>query len=247
MFRSILGRTANCKEEFDYLQKCAIEDLHGFLDVNTQVRRESIVKFAFVIPIEELRAEYASITHNRVVVTTKGNVPSREEARELYGVEEAMGVMKREHASGIYGFLCSMDLAFVGVSQANPDKRLSPDERKIRAKAAIAALMELLSGHFGAAQARALPIIKVTELICVASKKPIPNAVHGFYKDYAEETASIIKVAFDKALVMPDEVRVAAMGEKPITAFKEKGIKIEEAKATSEAIIKITEVSDNWF
>jgi CRISPR-associated protein Cst2 len=247
MFRSILGRTAGCKEEFNYLQKCAIEDLHGFLDVNTQVRRESIVKFAFMIPIEELRAEYTSITYNRVVVTPKGNVPSREEARELYGVEEAMGVMKREHASGIYGFLCSMDLAFVGVSQANLDKKLPPDERKIRAKAAIVALMELLSGHFGAAQARALPIIKVTELICMASKKPIPNTVHGFYKDYAEETAGIIKVAFNKALVMPDEVRVAAMGEKPIMAFKEKGIKIEEAKATSEAIIKIMEVSDNWL
>jgi CRISPR-associated protein Cas7/Csa2 subtype I-A len=248
MFRSTLGRTAGYKDEFDYLQKCAIEDLHGFLDVHTQVRRESIVKFAFMIPIEELRAEYTSITHNRVVVTQKGNVPSREEARELYGVEEAMSVMKREHASGIYGFLCSMDLAFVGVSQANPDKKLSSvDERKIRAKAAIAALMELLSGHFGAAQARALPIIKVTELICIASKKPIPNAVHGFYKDYAEETASIIKVALDKALIMPGDVRVAAMGEKPITAFKEKGIKIEEAKAASEAIIKIMEVIDNWF
>jgi len=247
MFRSTLGRTAECKDEFDYLQRCAIEDLHGFLDVDTKTRRESIIKFAFIIPIEELRAEYASITYNRVVVTPKGNIPDKKEARELYGVEEAMGVMKREHASGIYGFLCSMDLAFVGVSQANPNKKLSSNERKIRAKAATAALMELLSGHFGAAQARALPIIKVTELICIASKKPIPNAVHGFYKDYAEETASIIKVAFDKALVMPDEIKVSAVGEKPIMAFKEKGIEIEEAKTPSEAITKIMEVSDSWF
>jgi CRISPR/Cas system-associated protein Cas7 (RAMP superfamily) len=176
-----------------------------------------------------------------------GNVPTREEARQRYGVEEAMGVMKREHASGIYGFLCSMDLAFAGVSLANPDKKLPPDERKIRAKAAIAALTDLLSGHFGAAQARALPIIKVTELICVASKKPMPNAIHGFYRDYAEETAGIVKVALDRALVKPDEIRVAVVGEKPLMAFKERVIKVEETRTVPEAIAKIMEVSDKWL
>jgi CRISPR-associated protein Cst2 len=247
MFRSVLGRMAGCKDELEYLQKCAIEDLHGFLDVATNIRRESIVKFSFMIPIEELRAEYESVTHNRVVVMPGGNVPTREESRQRYGVEEAMGVMKREHASGVYGFLCSMDLAFTGVSLANPDKKLPPDERKIRARAAIAALTDLLSGRFGAAQARALPIIKVTELICIASKKPIPNAIHGFYRDYAEETAGIVKVALDRALVKPDEIRVAVVGEKPLMAFKERAIKVEETRAVPEAIAKIMEVSDKWL
>jgi len=247
MFRSVLGRMAGCKDEFEYLQKCAIEDMHGFLDVATNIRRESIVKFSFMIPIEELRAEYGSVTHNRVVTTPEGNVPSREEARQRYGVEEAMTVMKREHASGVYGFLCSMDLAFVGVSLANPDKKLPLSDRKIRAKAAIAAMADLLSGRFGAAQSRASPIIKVTELICVASRRPIPNAVHGFYRDYAEETASIVKVALDQGLAKLDEVRVAVLGEKPITAFKERGIKVEEVKAAPEAIAKIMEVSDKWL
>jgi len=247
MFRSVLGRRVGCKDEFDYLQRCAIEDLHGFLDTHTNIRRESIIKFAFMIPIEELRAEYTSITHNRVVTMPQGNVPTRDEAREFYGVEEAMGVMKREHASGLYGFLCSMDLAFVGISQANPEKKLSLDERKIRAKAATAALIELLSGHFGAAQARALPIIKVTELVCIASKKPIPNAVHGFYKDYAEETANVIKVTLSQSLAMPNEIKVVVVGEKPTMAFKKEGIEAEEAKTASEAIAKIMEVSDKWL
>jgi len=239
MYRSILNKN----NEFEYIKTCAIEDLHGFLDTQTNVRRESIVKFSFMIPVEEQRSEYSSITHNRVVVNEEGKIPKE---------EQAMMVMKREHASGVYGFLCSMDLAFAGVSLANPNEKLPLDERKIRAKASIAALMGLLSGYFGAAQARALPIIKVIELICIASKKPIPNAIHGFYKDYAEETASIVKVSFDKALVMPDEIRVVAMGEKPVMAFKEKNIKIEEVKieevkAMSDAITKIIEVSDNWF
>jgi CRISPR-associated protein Cst2 len=247
MFRSVLGYKTGCKDEFDYIQKCAIEDLHGFLDTQTNVRRESIIKFAFMIPIEELRAEYTSITHNRVVTTPQGNVPTKEEAPEIYGVEEAMGVMKREHASGLYGFLCSMDLAFVGISQANPEKKLSLNERKIRAKAATAALIELFSGRFGAAQARASPIVKVTELICIASKKPIPNAVHGFYKDYAEETASIIKVALNQALAMPNEIKTVVVGKKPMMVFKEEGVEVEEAKTASEAVAKIMEASDKWL
>ncbi len=234
MYRSVLG----LNEEFDYIEKCAIEDLHGFLDAKKQIRRESLVKFSFMIPIEEQRAEYASITHNRVVVDEKGSIPSQ---------EQAMMVMKREHASGIYGFLCSMDLAYAGTSLANPDKKLDANDRKLRAKAAIAALTELLSGHFGAAQARAMPIIKVTELICIASKKPLPNAVHGFYKDYAEETASIIKAAVDQGLVNPEEIKIAVVGEKPAEAFKAKGIPVEVVTTASEAVTKIMEASSQWL
>ncbi|RJX15611.1 type I-A CRISPR-associated protein Cas7/Csa2 [Candidatus Bathyarchaeota archaeon] len=236
MFRSVLGKTENLSDEIDFIRKCAIEDLHGFLDVEKQIRRESLVKFSFMIPVEERRAEYSSITHNRVVTTPRGNVPDREEARKLYGVEEAMGVMKREHASGLYGFLCSMDLAYVATSLSDPSKKLSRDNYKVRVKAAILGLTELLSGHFGAAQARALPIVKVTELICLASKTPIPNLAHGFYKDYAEESAGIVKTAVEKGLVKENQIKVLVVGEKPASAFKAKDVSFKEVKTFSEAI-----------
>ncbi|MCS7116898.1 MAG: type I-A CRISPR-associated protein Cas7/Csa2 [Nitrososphaerota archaeon] len=234
MYRSVLKK----EEEFNYIESCAIEDLHGFLDTDTNIRRESLVKFSFMIPVEEQRSEFSSITHNRVVIDETGKIPSK---------EQAMMVMKREHASGIYGFLCSMDLAFAGVSLANPDKKLGLNERKIRAKAAIAALTEVLSGHFGAAQARALPIVKTVELICITSKRPIPNAVHGFYKDYAEETASIIKAIVDQRLVEQNEIKVVVMGERLVNTFKEKKISIDEVKTASEAIAKVMGASDQWF
>jgi CRISPR-associated protein Cst2 len=234
MYRSILNKN----NELEYIKTCAIEDLHGFLDTQTNIRRESIVKFSFMIPVEEQRSEYSSITHNRVVINEEGKIPKE---------EQAMMVMKREHASGIYGFLCSMDLAFAGVSLANPNEKLPADERKIRVRAAIAALANVLSGHFGAAQARALPIIKTTEFIGVASKKPIPNIVHGFFKDYVEETASIIKTSIDQGLVKNDEIIVVLVGEKPKDIFKEAHIAIYDAKTISEAIAKLMEVSDKWL
>ncbi|MEM2613859.1 MAG: type I-A CRISPR-associated protein Cas7/Csa2 [Nitrososphaerota archaeon] len=230
MYRSVLG----LNEEYEYLRKCAIEDLHGFLDAAKQIRRESIVKFSFMIPVEEQRSEFSSITHNRVDMKPDGSVG------------EAMMVMKREHASGIYGFLCSMDLAFAGVSLANPDKMLPEDDRKIRVKAAITALIDILSGHFGAAQARATPIIKTIELICIVSKKPIPNAIHGFYGDYAEETASIMKTAIGRGLVKQDEMRVAAVG-RPIDIFKAEGVPVDGVKTASEALAMILEASEWWL
>jgi len=247
MFRSVLGRSMNFTDEFDFVKACAIEDLHGFLDTENNIRRESIVKFSFMIPIEEQRAEYASITHNRVVTTPEGKIPTREEAKKLYGVEEAMTVMKREHASGIYGFLCSMDLAFAGISLSNPNKQLPLKDRKIRIKAAIVALPKLLYGHFGAAQARALPIIKVTEIMCIASKKPIPNAVHGFYKDYAEETAGIIKATIDKSLITSEDIKVAVVGHRLATTLENRNIKFEESKTLMEAVASIIEEVDRWL
>jgi CRISPR-associated protein Cst2 len=234
MYRSILNKN----NELEYIKACAIEDLHGFLDIKTNVRRESIVKFSFMIPVEEQHSEYSSITHNRVVINEEGKVPKE---------EQAMMVMKREHASGVYGFLCSMDLAFAGVSLANPNEKLPLDERKIRAKAAIVALANVLSGYFGAAQARALPIIKITEFIGVASRKPIPNIVHGFFKDYIEETASIIKASIDQSLAKNDEIGVVAVGERPKGILKEARVTIYDAKTLSEAIAKLVETSDKWW
>ncbi|MEM1542861.1 MAG: type I-A CRISPR-associated protein Cas7/Csa2 [Ignisphaera sp.] len=233
MYRSVLG----LNEEYEYLQKCAIEDLHGFLDAIKQIRRESIIKFSFMIPVEEQRSEFFSITHNRVVIDEEGKIPKG---------EQAMMVMKREYASGIYGFLCSMDLAFAGVSLANPDKKLPQHDRKIRARAAIVALIDLFSGHFGAAQSRATPIIKTLELICIASRRPIPNAVHGFYMDYAEETAGIVKAAINQGLVKQDEIKIVVVG-RPASIFKAEQILIDETKTVSEAITKILEASDQWL
>jgi CRISPR-associated protein Cst2 len=234
MYRSILNKN----REFEYIEACAIEDLHGFLDTQTNVRRESIVKFSFMIPVEEQRSEYSSITHNRVVINEEGRIPKE---------EQAMMVIKREHASGIYGFLCSMDLALAGVSLANPNERLPLDERKSRVKAAIAALANVLSGHFGAAQARALPVIKTIEFIGVVSKKPIPNIVHGFFKGYIEETASIIKSSIDQNLVKNDEIIVVAVGETPKAIFKGANIAVYNVETVPEAIAKLVEVSDKWL
>lgn len=246
MYRSVVNRAS----EFEYIKECAIEDVHGFLytpprqkkggepiERGEGIRRESLVKFSFLIPIEDQRAEYSSITFNRVFVDEKGSIP-----RE----EQAMMVMKREHASGIYGFLCSMDLAFVGTSLANPKEKISLEDSKIRVKAAISALSYVLSGQFGAAQARSLPIIKTLELICIVARKPIPNAVHGFYMDYAKETSRIIRAFIDEGMLKAEDVKITVVG-RIAESFEESGVSHEKVETATEALAAIMEVVDKWL
>ena len=234
MFRS---PDKNVSSEQEFIERCAIEDLHGFLQPDQQIRRESIVKFSFMIPIEDLRAEYAAITHNRVVLEETGKIQA----------EEAMMIFKREHASGVYGFLTTMDLAYVGRPLANPTQFvIDNNDRRIRAKAAILALSDILTGRFGAASSRATPIMKTIELICAISKQPIPNLIHGFYMDYAEESAKILSSSLSSGLI--EELRTFVYGEKPEMAFKEvEGVPVEVTRSPMDALVKAAGVVEEWL
>jgi len=233
MFRSNLPYD----NEMEYVEKCAIEDIHGFLNPNKQVRRESIAKFSFMIPIEDIRAEYEAVTHNRVVLTEQGTIPAE---------EAAMMVFKREHASGVYGFSCSMDLAYVGKAMADPTKTIDLTDRKVRAKASVLALADVLSGKAGAAQSRALPIVKVVEFLAVISKKPIPNMVHGFYKDYAEESIGIVKAFVGKGIVSKDEIKVYVVGKRLAKLLENLGEIVTVKNSVFEALADIAEVVEKW-
>ena len=232
MYRS----TLNLPSEIEYIKKCAIEDLHGFLDTTSNVRRESIVKFSFLIPIEEGVNRYAAVTMNRVAVTKEGKID-----------EEAMMIFKREHASGIYGFSCILDLYYVGRAISDPSKVIDNNERKIRAKAAILALSNILSGRFGAASARSLPIIRTYELICVVSKKPIPNLTHGYYFDYIDDNAIRVKALIDGKYVSVDEIRVFVLGDRVYEKFKDIGNVVEKCNSVEEVMSKLAEVVESWL
>lgn len=234
MFRSNLPYDS----EIEYIRKCAIEDIHGFLNPEKQVRRESIAKFSFMIPIEDIRAEYEAVTHNRVFLTEEGKIPAK---------EAAMMIFKREHASGVYGFSCSIDLAYIGKAMADPTQTINLADRKIRAKAAVLALADILSGRTGAAQSRALPIVKVVELLAVVSKKPIPNMVHGFYKDYAEESISMVKAFVDKGIVGKNEIKIYVTGERLAKLLEGLGEIAVVKDSVFEALVDIAEVIEEWI
>lgn len=161
-------------------------DIHGFLNPDQQNKRDSLVKVSFGIPIlEEEVLEVASkysVTHNRVI--------------PVKNVEEEMMVFKQEYSSILYGFSMSMNLGMTLIPMYSGGAVSGIDnidnERKLRIRASLLALLPLLQGS-ASKQARALPISRVEELLIVLSKLPVPNIVHAAYPDYLERSIELMK------------------------------------------------------
>jgi CRISPR/Cas system-associated protein Cas7 (RAMP superfamily) len=103
----------------------------------------------------------------------------------------------------------------------------------------------MLSGKFGAAASRALPIVRVVELICAVSGQPIPNLVHGFYSDYAEESAKILKTVHS----MNKQLKVFAYGDRIADILKrslpEDVLTVEDSVYT--ALMNTARVTEEWL
>ncbi len=171
-------------------------DLHGFLIPTKQIKRDSLVKFAFAVPVltrEELeKAQKFAVTHNRV-----DPFKSSEQSE--------MMVFKQEYSSARYGFSAALDLGLVltplygDCANGEPpvDKSRLNDERALRIKAAVLGLFYALSGGTGARAARALPIADLEEVVVAVSKFPIPALIHGSYPNYVEKSLDVLS-AFAK-------------------------------------------------
>ncbi|WP_148682380.1 type I-A CRISPR-associated protein Cas7/Csa2 [Pyrobaculum neutrophilum] len=167
-------------------------DLHGFLLPDKQIKRDSLVRVSFAVPVlEEKNLEAASkfaVVHNRVDPFKRTQQVKSKEEQE--GTE--MMVFKQEYSSAVYGFAVAMDLGLSGVPLYQEGKSDVDDkERELRIKSALVALLRLFNG-VGSKQARALPIARLRELVIAISDSPIPNLVHGAYPDYVARSAELL-------------------------------------------------------
>jgi len=155
-------------------------------------RRESLIKFSFAAPPEELvvgalgrylPVKY-SVTHNRVS-------------------PEFMMVFKREYSTLEFAWQAVLDVASIGRSQLERDvssnvwlgKPLVNERCELarRGVAAVLAFKALLEGYRGANTSRAQPILRVRELVAVLATRSIPTPLHPFYKDYASDLAKLLE------------------------------------------------------
>ncbi|MEM4913025.1 MAG: DevR family CRISPR-associated autoregulator [Desulfurococcaceae archaeon] len=196
------GRAAG-EEEEEEERKSVKKRKRGEEAREVPVKRDSLIKFSFIIPVlDERNLEIVSkfaVTHNRV------------DPRPIE--ETQMMVFKQEYATASYGFNSSLDLAYVckpiyeevsaesmslqkGSQKRFPQQEVSTmycdvNEVARRVRSAILAFINLLLAP-GAKQARALPIIKVKELFAVVANKPIPSVISGAYSDYMEKSLRIL-------------------------------------------------------
>lgn len=171
------------------ISTCAIEDLHGYLYPGKAAsRRESLIKFSWLIPVLGSQSEIFTVTHSRVARGVMAEEASQEKAQQ---VQQQM-LFYKQYSSGFYGFSSCLDLAYIGIPFTTRKPVISGNDRNIRLRSAIEAFIPLLTGEFGASQCRALPIIKIQEILTVYSRSACtPNPTSAIYSNYLNESISI--------------------------------------------------------
>ncbi|MCR8453605.1 MAG: DevR family CRISPR-associated autoregulator [Crenarchaeota archaeon] len=172
----------NCLKgtEEDLIKLCVGEDAHGFLRTKPPLRRESLIKFSWLLPIS---LEGIEVPPFRVVQHTRNirEVPKDEELRKM------QMPYPRSYADGIYGFTSLCDLELVGIAFTCRKQAIDDNEKKRRQRAILEAFIPMLTGAFGASLARSLPAAKPLEVVAIVSKEAkigFPAPVHPMYEDY---------------------------------------------------------------
>jgi len=192
--------------EEDIIKMCIGEDVHGFLRTQPPLRRESLIKFSWLLPIYigDMPTQFRVVQHTRNI---------REIPEELPGELKQMQMpYPRSYADGIYGFVAVANLDDVGVSFSSRKNVLNDEDKKRRVRALIEAFIPMLTGACGASLARALPATKPLEIAVIVSKEAkvsFPAPVHPMYEEYFELSKGIFE-SFSK--VFNVDVKICTYG-----------------------------------
>ena len=222
--------------EDEIIKMCAGEDVHGFLRPKPMLRRESLVKFSWMLPVylKELEdhgtpTPFTIVQHSRNI----RDVPEEVEKK----LQQMQMPYPRGYGSGVFAFTSIIDLDFIGYSFTSRKKVLDPDEEKRRQRSSILAYGPILTGLCGASLARALPAVKIEEIIVIVSKGgvSIPNPIHPIYEGYFDDS---MKIYDTYAKLFNAELYVFHYGI--FTSEKEKyeKIKLEEVNKPLEVLDK---------
>ncbi|MEO0180560.1 MAG: DevR family CRISPR-associated autoregulator [candidate division WOR-3 bacterium] len=212
-------------EPEDAVRECAACDVHGFLIPTKSLRRNSLALFSWLLPpLDSLEYALTSATHSRVAATDYPVEKKRESEEESSEGKTGQMIYNKVYASGTYAFVSYLDVEHIGYGEKREgQERVSfvplveePRKRLARAKAAILAYQDMLTGRLGASQAFALPHAKVLSfLACYSCFGQFPVPVSPIYPDFVQKTVEL----------MPNEVKILGYGieshdritEKPVS------------------------------
>lgn len=186
------------RSEINIIKECAGEDIHGFLRADPMLRRESLIKFSWMLPLlnDSVIETFGSPTPFRVVQHTRNIREITDEAAKR--MDENKDTLRgwqmpfpRSYAAGFYGFASVLDLEHVGYSFTNHSLIEDQSERKKRQMVAVQAYVPMITGACGASLARALPVADILEIVTISSDKPIPAPIHPLYPEYVEENTKL--------------------------------------------------------
>jgi CRISPR-associated protein Cas7/Csa2 subtype I-A len=182
--------TIGKENEEKIVKMCVGEDVHGFLRTQPPLRRESLVKFSWLLPIYigDMPTQFRVVQHTRNIREIPKELP-----KEL---KQMQMPYPRSYADGIFGFTSVANLDNVGVSFSSGKNVLDDNNKKKRVRALIEAFIPMLTGACGASLARALPAAKPLEVTVIVSKEAkisFPAPVHPMYEEYFDLNKGIFE------------------------------------------------------
>ena len=159
--------------EREVVKNCLVEDVGGFLRAERPpVKRTSRFQVGYLLPTTDAIAATALDTQFHVRHAPSEALRARPEERA------AQMIYYVETGSALYGLSFNLDVDGIGkTSMVKIEQVVDDDERRRRVKAALAALLTILSSKaFGAKRTRFLPLVEVKSLVAALSA-PMPFTV----------------------------------------------------------------------
>jgi len=168
------------------IKNCLVEDIGGFLRAERPpVKRTSLFQIGYMVPTFD--AINATSLESQFHVRHAPSEAVRAEKQE----RAAQMIYYIETGSALYGVTFNLDIGGIGrTSMIEVKDVLDNEEKKLRIKTALGALVVLLSsGLFGAKRTRFLPILDICSVVAAVST-PVPfTVIPPATKDFIAQTA----------------------------------------------------------
>jgi CRISPR-associated protein Cst2 len=185
--QTVKGNKSGIEVQDEILKRCAVTDIAGTLvtEGGKSVARKSCAEFGWVVGIPDM-------THTEQYFHVK-YAPETREKSAGHGdtVAGKQAIFHRPANSGVYAFICQLELNRIGRNDLTREHAVSEESRRKRMRAAIQALMSTLIRPAGAQRNTQHPHILGCEGIVSTSSSylPAPNLsplTAGFVEQIAE-------------------------------------------------------------
>lgn len=183
------------------LQHCAMDDIGGVLvtEGKRSVPRKSVCEFGWVVALPEItRTE--SYFHVKYV-PERGESQRKEDTDEQKsGANRGQSIFHRPASSGVYAFVCHLELSRIGYNDITQRYALDDEERKKRASLLLESLLYTFLELNGAMRSTQLPHLTALEGFLTTSNSAIPAPLISpliggseHPQAYREQTEEIVK------------------------------------------------------
>ena len=156
------------------LQTCAIDDVAGILVTEKRaLPRKSISEFGWVVGLPD-KVSTGSYFHAKYVNERSAEKRSEDAQGQKTGANLGQSIFHRPASSGIYAFVCHLELARIGYNDINQAYAIDDDQRRQRATLLLESLLHTFIELNGAMRSSQLPHLVALEGAITTSTGVIP-------------------------------------------------------------------------